>query len=181
MKKLALLSLFMIPAMLLASSGEGETSRYLAQTGRENDFIPRVVNFTIFAGLLYYLLANPIKNFFKGRSEGIEEQLAEIQKKLQEAKDREKEAQNRLEHSQDKAEQIVADAKLEATYLSEKIALDGQNELSMMDKQFEEKLSLMQRKSARAVIDEVLNDNITNGDIILDEKKIIDIISKKVA
>lgn len=181
MKKLALLSLFMIPAMLLASSGEGETSRYLAQTGRENDFIPRIVNFTIFAGVLYYLLANPIKNFFKGRSQGIEAQLAEIQKRLQDAKDEQKEAQSRLENSENRAEEIIADAKAEAVYLSEKIALDSQNELSMMDKQFDEKLSLMQRKSARAVIDEVLNDNITNSDIILDEKRVIDIISKKVA
>ncbi len=181
MKKLAILSLFMIPAILLAGHGEGETSRYLAQTGRDNDFIPRIVNFTIFAGLLYYLLANPIKNFFKGRSDDIEGQLAEIQKRLQDAKDEQKEAQNRLENSENRADEIIADAKTEAVYLSEKIALESQNELSLMDKQFEEKLSLMQKKLAKVVIDEVLNENITNSDIILDEKRVIDIISKKVA
>ncbi|MFK5974955.1 MAG: F0F1 ATP synthase subunit B [Sulfurovum sp.] len=180
MKKLALLSLFMIPALLLASA-DPETSRYYQQTGRENDFIPRIVNFTIFVGILYYLLANPIKNFFKGRSSDIEARLAEIQKRLQAAKDEQREAQNRLENSENRAEEIIADAKAEAVYLSEKIALESQNELSMMDKQFEEKLSLMQRKSAKAVINEVLNENITNSDIILDEKKVIDIISKKVA
>ncbi len=70
MKKIVLLSLLMVPAILLAS-GDAESSRYFAQTGRETDFLPRVFNFVIFAALLYYLLANPIKNFFKGRSEGI--------------------------------------------------------------------------------------------------------------
>ncbi len=181
MKKLVILSLFMIPAILLAGHGEAESSRYFAQTGRENDFIPRIVNFTIFVGILYYLLANPIKNFFKGRSEDIEERLAEIQKRLQAAKDEQKEAQNRLENSENRADEIIADAKTEAVYLSEKIALESQNELSMMDKQFEEKLSLMERKLAKSVINEVLNENITNSDILLDEKRVIDIISRKVA
>lgn len=181
MKKVAILSLFMIPAILLASSGEGEASRYFAQTGRESDFIPRIVNFTIFAGVLYYLLANPIKNFFKGRSDKIEAQLADIQKRLQDAKNAQKEAQSHLENSENRAEEIIADAKAEAIYLSEKIALDNQNELAMLDKQYEEKISLMKRKSIRAVINEVLSENITNNDIILDEKKVVDIISRKVA
>ncbi|RLA78484.1 MAG: F0F1 ATP synthase subunit B, partial [Epsilonproteobacteria bacterium] len=70
MKKIVLLSLLVLPAVLLASSGNGgEETRYFLQTGRETDFWPRLVNFTIFASLLYYLLANPIKNFFKDRSE----------------------------------------------------------------------------------------------------------------
>ncbi len=71
MKKIVLLSLLMVPALLLAGHADAESSRYFVQTGRETDFWPRVVNFTIFAALLYYLIANPIKSFFKGRSEGI--------------------------------------------------------------------------------------------------------------
>jgi F-type H+-transporting ATPase subunit b len=75
-----------VPAVLLASGhADGETSRYFIQTGRENDFWPRVVNFTIFASLLYYLVANPIRDFFKGRSAGIATQLSEIEEKLQAA------------------------------------------------------------------------------------------------
>jgi len=40
MKKIIVLSLLVIPAILLASGGHGgEESRYLLQTGRENDFL----------------------------------------------------------------------------------------------------------------------------------------------
>ena len=181
MKKIVLLSLLMVPAILLASGGDAESSRYFAQTGRETDFWPRVVNFTIFAALLYYLLANPIKNFFKGRSEGIAAQLNEIEKKLQAAKDVKKEAQNRLDESEKRAEEILSDAKAEATLLAEKIATANQNDLLLLDKQLEEKMSLEERKSAREAIDEILSENITTDDIMLDEAKVVEIISKKVA
>ena len=181
MKKIVLWSLLIVPAVLLASGGDAESSRYFAQTGRETDFLPRAVNFIIFAGLLYYLLANPIKNFFKGRTEGIAGQLNEIEAKLQAAKDEKKEAQNRLEESEQRAKEIIADAKAEAVILAEKIATANENELAVLDKQFEEKIALEERKSAREAIDEILSDNITNDDIQLDEAKVVEIISKKVA
>jgi len=182
MKKLALFALLMVPAILMASGhASGEESRYFAQTGRESDFFPRVVNFTIFAALLYYLVANPIKDFFKGRSADIASQLNEIEEKLQAAKDEKKEAQVRLDASEKKAEEILVDAKAEAVILAEKIATGNQNELILLEKQLEEKMTLEERKSAREAIDEVLSENITTDDINLDEKKVVDIISKKVA
>ena len=181
MKKLALFALLLVPAILLASGGHGEESRYLAQTGRETDFWPRVINFAIFASILYYLIANPIKNFFKGRREGIAGQLKEIESKLQAAKDEKKEAQARLDESLNKAAEIIEDAKKEAEILAAKIAEASENELAVLEKQFEEKITLEERKAARDVIDEVLSENITVDDITLDENKVVDIISKKVA
>ena len=180
MKKLALFALLVVPAILLASGGHSEESRYLMQTGRENDFWPRVVNFTIFAAILYYLLANPIKNFFKGRREGIAGQLKEIESKLQAAKDRKKEAQAHLDESVHKAAEIVEDAKKEAEVLAAKIVEASEKELIILEKQFEEKIALEERKAGRDVIDEVLSENITVDDITLDETKVVDIISRKV-
>jgi len=182
MKKIVLLSLLVVPAIVLASGhADGEVTRYMTQTGRENDFWPRVVNFTIFAALLYYLVANPIKNFFKDRSAGIAAQLSEIEEKLQAAKDEKKEAEARLEASEKKAEEILVDAQAEAVLLAEKIAVANENELKQLEKQLEEKMSLEERKSARDTIDEVLSENITADDINIDVNKVVDIIAKKVA
>lgn len=182
MKKILLLSLIAVPAILLASGhADGETTRYFTQTGRESDFFPRIVNFTIFAGLLYYLAANPIKAFFQGRSKEIAEKLKEIERKLQAAKDAKKEAQLRLDEAEKKSEQIIEDAKKEAAILAQKIANANEIELENLSKQLDEKMALEERKSARDAIDEVLSDNITSEDIILDETKVVDIISKKVA
>lgn len=182
MKKIVLLSLLIVPAILLASGApEGEVTRYFEQTGRENDFWQRVVNFTIFASVLYYLIASPIKNFFIGRKEGIAAQLQEIEEKLQAAKDAKKEAQTRLEESGKKADQIIADAKNEAAVLAQKIAESNEKDLLLMAKQLEDKMSHDKRISAREAIDEILSENITNDDIMIDEAKVVDIISKKVA
>ena len=182
MKKIVLLSLLIVPAILLASGApEGEVTRYFEQTGRENDFWQRVVNFTIFASVLYYLIASPIKNFFIGRKEGIAAQLQEIEEKLQAAKDAKKEAQTRLEESKKKADQIIADAKNEATLLAQKIAESNEKDLLLMAKQLDDKMSHDKRTSAREAIDEILSENITNDDIMIDASKVVDIISKKVA
>ncbi|SFV89745.1 ATP synthase F0 sector subunit b [hydrothermal vent metagenome] len=182
MKKVILLSLIVLPAVLLASSGHGEeASRYFAQTGRESDYWPRVINFTIFAALLWYLLANPIKDFFNGRSSQIASQLKEIEEKLQAAKDEKKEAQVRLDESVKKAEQIIEDARKEAVVLAQKIAEANTQELEAMQKQFDEKVAFEERRASREAIDEVLSENITVDDIMLEESKIVDIISRKVA
>ncbi|PHS31548.1 MAG: F0F1 ATP synthase subunit B [Sulfurovum sp.] len=181
MKKLVLWSLIIVPAILLASGGDTESSRYFAQTGRETDFLPRAVNFVIFASLLVYLLTNPIKAFFKGRTEGIATQLREIEEKLQAAKNEKKEAQTRLDESAKRADQIIEDAKKEAVMLAQKISETNKNDLATMTKQFDEKTAFEEKKSVREVIDEVLSENITNDDIMLDGTKVVDIISKKVA
>jgi F-type H+-transporting ATPase subunit b len=182
MKKIILLSLLVVPAVLMASGhAGGEESRYFMQTGRENDFWPRVINFSIFAGILYYLVANPIKDFFKGRSADIAQQLKEIEEKLQAAKNEKKEAQARLNASEKKADEIIADSKKEALILSEKIAKSNESDLMLLSKQLEEKMTFEERKSAREAIDEVLSENITTEDINLDENKVVDIISSKVA
>ncbi|MDQ7085554.1 MAG: F0F1 ATP synthase subunit B [Sulfurovum sp.] len=181
MKRIVLLSLLVLPAIVLASGGDAESSRYFAQTGRESDFLPRLVNFTIFASLLYYLLANPIKAFFVGRSKDIEEKLNEIERKLQLAKDEKKEAQSRFLNSEKKAKEIVIDAKAEAKILAGKIISANKHELLVMVKHLDEKITLEERRSAREAIDEVLSENITTDDINLDVTKVIDILSKKVA
>lgn len=180
MKKILLLSLLVVPVVLLAA-GDPTATRYFAQTGRETDFLPRIFNFIVFASLLYYLLANPIKTFFKERKEGIASQLREIEEKLQAAKNEKKEAQTRVVESEKKAVHILDDAKKEAVHLSEKIVQSNQNDLKNMDKQAEEKMNFEEKKSARAVIEEILSENITNDDIMIDAKKVVDIVSKKVA
>lgn len=182
MKRVLWISLLTVPVLLLAGSGHTEeASRYFAQTGRESDYWPRVFNFIIFAGLLWYLLANPIKSFFANRSAQISDRLKEIEEKLQVAKEEKKEAQARLDESLVKAEQIIQDAKQEAKLLAEKIAAANAQELEVLEKQYQEKIALEERKAKREAVDQILSENIGSDDIMLDSKKIVDIISRKVA
>ncbi|MEA3491473.1 MAG: capsid protein p24 [Campylobacterota bacterium] len=180
-KKISILALLVVPTIILASSGHAEESRYFAQTGRETDFIPRIFNFLIFIGLLYYLLAKPIKDFFTGRQKDISDQLKEIEAKLQASKDKKREAELNLEESKKKADEILETAEKEAVILAAKISSNSDNELKALEKQYEEKSTLEERRVIREAISDVLSNNITTSDIPLDEKKVIDLIDKRVA
>ncbi len=181
MNKLLYAALLIVPAVLMASGGEHETSRYFAQTGRHSDFIPRIFNFAVFFGLLYYLVASPIKDFFKGRKEGIAAQLNEIESKLQAAKDLEKSAMKALAESEAKAREIIDDGKKEAALLAKRLEESRAKDLEILEKLHEERMEHEERRMVKETISSVLNDNITGDDIPLSEKQVVEIIARKVA
>jgi F-type H+-transporting ATPase subunit b len=175
-KNIALLATVLVPSLVLASGAEHHDV-----TMFNSDFFYRVFNFAIFAGLVYYLVANPIKEFFIGRSEGIANRLKEIEAKLQATKDAKKEAEANLLKAEAKAKEIIADAANEAKLLATNIAEKNEALLTMMEKQAVEKQLLESKKATRTTINNLLEDGITNDDIAIDESKVVSLISKKVA
>ena len=180
-KKLLYIVLLISPAVLLASGAEHEASRYFVQTGRHTDFIPRIFNFLVFAGLIYYLVASPIKDFFRGRKEGIAAQLNEIESKLQEAKEAQKSAEQAVIESEAKAKEIVSDSKKEAQLLAKRMDESRKKDLELLEKLYEERLEHEERRMVKETINAVLNENITSDDIPLSEKQVVEIIARKVA
>ncbi len=174
-KNIALIATVLVPSLVLAGHGEHHATMF------DSDFLYRVLNFSIFAGLLYYLAANPIKAFFVGRSEGIANQLEEIEAKLQASKNERLVAEENLVKAQEKAKGLVADAANEAKVLVTNIAEKNTALLSQLEKQALEKQELETKKAMRSTIDSLLNDGITNDDITVDESKVVSLISNKVA
>lgn len=183
-KRVLTLSFLVVFPVLALATGEhevsGEVGKYFNMTGRENDFLPRIFNFLIFAGILYYLIANPIKNFLSNRSDAIAKQLREIEEKMKTAEKNKKDAMSKLKDSEKKAKEIISDAKKEALVLSEKIMLTNASELENLSKQFDEKTVSETRKSTKSTIDSILNENIDNNDISINDKQVISAISTKV-
>jgi F-type H+-transporting ATPase subunit b len=178
---MTLLAALALPALLLASGhGEG-ASHYEMITGRSSDFVPRIFNFLIFAGLLYYLIAEPVRNFFQGRRERIASQLKEIEARLQEAKEARKAAEQNLAESEKKAKEILEDAEKEAALLTERYKELGQRELEALERQFRERIELEERKMQRETIVELLDENIAIDDIPLTGSQVIETLAKKVA
>lgn len=54
--------MFLFPAVVFAAGG----------TGEETDTVQRIVNFIIFAAIIYYLLAHRLKAYFAGRTASIQ-------------------------------------------------------------------------------------------------------------
>ena len=77
MKRILLLGLALAPVALLANEGAVET-----------DIVQRTVNFIIFAGILWYLLADKIKAFFANRTvEGAKADVDSVKQKVATAVD----------------------------------------------------------------------------------------------
>ncbi len=178
-KKIFISLLVVLPVFLLAN--EGGSGHYMEVTGRATDFVPRLFNFAIFAALLYYLIAEPVRNFFVSRREDIAEQLREIENRLQKAREDRKAAEQAVVESEKKAEEILRDAEKEISVLKERYKDMNEREIQIMQQQHEERMALEERKMQRDTIVEILDENIKSDDIPLDGRKIIEILSSKAA
>lgn len=166
----------LVPSLVFASGAEHHDI-----TMFNSDFFYRVLNFSVFAGILYYLIANPIKEYFVGRSEGIAKQLEEIEEKLQASKNERLVAEENVVKAELKSKDIVATAGTEAKILADNIAEKNSVALAMLEKQTEEKLALASKKATEATISSLLNDGFKNSDITVDEAKVVSLVSGKVA
>lgn len=145
------------------------------------DIVPRTINFLIFVAILYYLIATPIKNFFKGRIAKISSRLDEIQKKLSESKAKKLDVLKKLEEAKANATGALESAKKEAELLAEKIKADTKDELLLLEKQFEEQKEYELRKMEKEVISQTLAELFSDESITLKQGEIVDIMMKKVS
>jgi F-type H+-transporting ATPase subunit b len=166
-----LLTIIMMSAYALASDGgEGGT-----------DIVQRTVNFIIFAGIIYYLLATPIKDFFNGRSDGIRAELDRVQEKMKESKVAKEEALQKIEDAEKFAADLMESSKKENKILDENIMQQCEFDLENIEKQNISLMVLEQRKMVRSVVDEVMNDLLNQESESFDKDAMAQLIMKKVA
>ncbi len=176
LNKIALTITFLLPILAVAGGSEHHDISM-----SNSDFFYRVLNFTIFAGLIYYLVANPIRDFFKNRSADIANRIKEIDIKLQESKNEAKLAEENLAKSQEKAKEIIADAKDESIILAKNIAQKSEEILVALEKQLEDKIAVEKNRMVKSTIKKLLEDGIDSSDINIDNSKVVSLVSKKVA
>jgi F-type H+-transporting ATPase subunit b len=148
--------------------------------GGETDIVARTFNFLIFAGIIYYLIAEPLKSFFENRTLSIENQFKKNQEKLKESEEAKKEAEEFLAEAKRKAGIIVADANREIKIIGKQLDKSCENELKALEKQFQDLELLETSKMKRVVVAEVIQESF-NSDIGLDSKSLTEVIVRKVA
>ncbi len=151
-----------------------------ASTGG-TDIVPRTVNFLIFAAILYYLAAEPIKKFFKERTQSIQTQLEEVEAKLKAAKEEKAQAEAELENAKKLAVEILDTAKKELEILTKEIKEQAKQEMEILEKSYLENMDLERRKRLRAVTKEVLQELFEEKALELDKEQFVNLIVKKVA
>jgi F-type H+-transporting ATPase subunit b len=164
--------MFVAPMVLLASGGE---------EGGATDIIPRTINFLIFAAILYYYVADAAKQWYLGRKNDIANKLDSIQVKLKESHGKKEQALQKVEEAKANARALVDTAKKEAVLLSEKVALEADQEIENLEKSFQDRVLIERRKMQRNIVNEILDEMFKEGSISLDNDEIVKIVNKKVA
>lgn len=152
-----------------------------ASEGAETDIIQRTVNFVIFAGILWYLLAEKIKAFFAGRSLGIQAELDKVQDTLKESQAKVDEATLKLEEAKKLAVEIVSGATAEIDSIKSKIAQAADNEIAHLNKSFDDKIKIETRKAKKEVVQSVLEELLSSENIGVSQDELANIVLKKVA
>ena len=170
MKRILLLGLALAPLALFANEGAVET-----------DIVQRTVNFIIFAGILWYLLADKIKAFFAERSLSIQSELDKVQDTLKASQDKVKDAQKKLEEAKKIATEIVEGAKADIDSVKQKVATAVDSDIINLNKNLEEMMKVETSKAKKEVVTEVLEELLSSDNIKLTQDELANIVLKKVA
>jgi F-type H+-transporting ATPase subunit b len=167
-----IVTVLLLSAYLFGSDAGAEAS---------TDIVQRTVNFLIFAGILFYVLAEPLKNYFSGRSSGIADELEKVQERLRESKRLKEAAEHKVEEAERFASELAESSKKENKILSDKILAQCEQDLEVIAKQNAALMELDKRKMVREVVANVMNDVMNSSNEALGKEAMTEILKKKVA
>ena len=145
------------------------------------DIVARVINFTIFASILYYLIADKAKAYFSGRTKEIADKLSSVQERVEKTKELKQSAAKKLEDSQSQAKEILDIAKKEAKLQIEKLEENFKSDVKNLEKSYEEKKEVLEKKMNESVVSSVIDELFGANGVQLSDEELVNIINKKVA
>ena len=170
MSRILVLMLTISTYALASEAGHGET-----------DIVQRTVNFLLFAGLVWYLVGEPVKNFFTSRSQGIADDFKKVQEKLNESIALKKEAEAQIVKAEKFAEELVVTSKKENKIINDNIMAQCEVDLETLTKQGSSSKEFAQRKMVRDVVEDVLKETLAQSSNDFDKEAMANVILKKVA
>lgn len=166
-----LVLMLMISTYALASNAEHA----------DTDIVQRTVNFVLFAALVWYLVAEPVKNYFASRSQGIADELKKVQDKLNETIALKKEALAKISEAEKYAEELAVSSKKENKLINDNIMAQCEAEIEILSKQASTVKEFEQRKMVRNVVEETLEKVLAQSSDDFDKEAMANVILKKVA
>ena len=145
------------------------------------DIVQRTVNFLLFAGLVWYLVGEPVKSFFAARSQAIADDLKKVQDKLNESIALKKEAEAKIIDAQKYAEELTATSKKENKIINDNMMTQCDSELETLGKQHATLVEFEQRTMVRNVVEDIMKETLSQSSQSFDKKAMADVILKKVA
>ena len=145
------------------------------------DIVQRTVNFALFAGLIWYLIAEPVKSYFTGRSQAIAGELQKVQDKLNESISLKKEALAKISEAEKFAEELAVSSKKENKIINDNMMMQCDAELETLIKQNIALKEFEQRRMVRSVVEEILDEVLSQSGDDFNKEAMANVILKKVA
>jgi len=145
------------------------------------DIVQRTVNFVLFAGLIWYLIAEPVKNYFTGRTQSIADELQKVQDKLNESISLKKEALAKISEAEKFADELAVSSKKENKIINDNMMIQCDAELETLIKQNTALKEFEQRRMVRSVVEDILDEVLSQSGDDFNKEAMANVILKKVA
>jgi len=146
-----------------------------------SDIVQRTVNFALFAGLIWYLIAEPVKSYFSGRSQAIADELQKVQDKLNESITLKKDALAKISEAEKFAQELATSSKKENKIINDNIMTQCEAELETLVKQHDSLKDFEQRRMVRGVVEDILDEVLNQTGDDFNKEAMANVILKKVA
>jgi F-type H+-transporting ATPase subunit b len=155
-----------------AGSGHAAAGEHGAghEEGIPNDVWFQCINFLLFAGVVDYLLRQPLKTYFKDRANSFRLAMTKAEASRQDAEKQKREIENRLRTLENSAQDSLVHARAEAEELRKRIVREAQ-ELSAKLKEDAQRTAEIELQRAKTELrEEVLAQAVTAAKSVLSEK-----------
>jgi len=158
------------------------TYAFASEAGHgETDIVQRTVNFLLFAGLVWYLVGEPAKNYFASRSQAIADEFKKAQDRLDESIALKERALAKISAAEKFAEELVVTSKKENKIINDNIMSQCELDLETLAKQASTSREYAQRKMVRNVVENVIKETLAQSSGDFDKEAMANVILKKVA
>lgn len=145
------------------------------------DIVQRTVNFLLFAGLVWYLVGEPIKSYFGSRSQAIADDLKKVQERLEESATLKKDAMAKVSEAEKYAQELLATAKKENKIINDNIMQQCESDLDALGKHHASLMDFEQRNMVRNVVEDIMSETLSQSSQDFDKEAMANVILKKVA
>jgi len=143
---LTTLAVLLLTVGLALASGEGEGGGH--EGNKWLDLVKKAFNFFVLIGLLYWLLAAKIKDFFTGRRAEIKESLEKAVEKKSEAEKKYREYSEKIDKASTEIDGIIDMIKAQGVTEKQKIIEDAERTAKKMKEDAQARIEQEMKKAA---------------------------------
>ncbi|MCF8039345.1 MAG: F0F1 ATP synthase subunit B [Desulfohalobiaceae bacterium] len=159
-----------VSLLLAAGAWAAENGGEASSAAAWKDFGWRVLNFVLFAAIIYKLAGKKIKEFFSGRRQQISSELDDLESRKSKAKSKLSEVEKSISDMESKRQEIIDQAKKQGESLRQGIIAKAEEDAEKIKKQARMKAEQERRQTMDALRSEMADEIVDSAEKMIKEK-----------